>query len=446
MAHNTTEQNAGSSATETSRQRRRLVPKPVWVKRLEQRIADRIPLHPNLISAIKLLVIAPVLLLSLRQIDAIGGGWVLATVLFAGFAALDYLDGVVARERGLATPFGRVFDRVTDYPLLMGLSYFCVDVIPVPLLALKLGLDLLLLLLYVLGRGSTENRLRTAISYTTLFSLLALSQAWLPLLFQPTTVSTLLYANIAFSATVVLYNLDVLKKRYIADLLSLGNLGCGVLAMVAASRGRFEVSLLLLLIGAAFDGVDGVAARRWGSTRWGVYSDDVADAVNFGIAPGVVVFFALGGVQGAVLGSLFTLFVVGRLVFFTLNKGEADPRYFNGVPSPVGGLIAISAAILFGPYPALVGLLIGVACALMVSFATLYRHLGRLLAEHRHLLMAAPLTIVVLLLIGTIFGVRGPVALVLTAGLAYGLLPVARAFAAAAQSCWLQRQAACPRS
>jgi CDP-diacylglycerol--serine O-phosphatidyltransferase len=441
MAPHRTEQNAGNAALESSRKHRRLVPKPAWVGRLERKIAHRIPFHPNLISAAKLLFVAPGLLLSLRQVRAIPGGWVLVTLLCAAFATLDYLDGVVARERGLATKFGRVFDRLTDYPLLIGLSYFCVDVIPLSLLALKLGLDLLLLLLYVLGRGSTENRLRTAISYTTLFSLLALSQGWLPQLFQPTTVSFLLFGNIAFSLMVGLYNLDVVKKRYIADLLSLGNLGCGVLAMVAASRGRFELSLVLLVLGAGFDGVDGAAARRWGSTRWGVYSDDIADGVNFGLAPGVVVFFGLGGVDGAVIGGLFALFTIGRLVFFTLNKGEADPRYFNGVPSPVGGLVATCSIILFAQYPALVGLLVGAACALMVSFATLHRHLGRLLASHRRLLLAVPLVILGLLLAGIIFGARGPAALVLAAALTYGLWPVARAFATAARDFTAQRQA-----
>ncbi len=358
----------------------------------------------------------------------------MVTTLFVLFALLDYLDGVIARERGLATRFGRVFDRVTDYPLLFGVSYFCVNVIPLPLLILKLGLDLLLLLLYVLGRGSTENRLRTAISTTTLFSLLALSQGWLPQVFQARTVSYLLFGTIAFSAAVALHNLDVLRKRYVADLLSLGNLSCGVLAMVASSQGRFEMSLLLLLFGGAFDGVDGLAARRWGSTRWGVYSDDLADGVSFGIAPGVAVAFGLGGLQGVLLGGLFVLFTVGRLVYFTINKGAADPRYFNGVPSPVGGVVALCAVILFRDSPALVGLLIGVVCALMVSFATLYRHLGRLLARHPRTLLATPLAIGAVLLAGVAFGPRGSVALVLIAALAYGLLPVARAFVTAGRS------------
>jgi CDP-diacylglycerol--serine O-phosphatidyltransferase len=417
----------------SARKTRRLVPKPACLARFEKQLAERVPFHPNVISAFKLLVIAPALLLSLEQTGAWGGAW-LISLLFLAFGALDYLDGVVARERGLATRFGRIFDRVTDYPLIIGLSYFCVDVLPLSLVALKVAVDLLLLVLYSLGRGSTENRLRTATSYTALFGLLALSQGWAPALVTPSVLVFLLIANIAFSATVALYNLDVLQKRFIADLLSLGNLCCGVLAMVAASRGRFEVSLLLLILGAGFDGVDGAAARRWGSTRWGVYSDDVADAVNFAIAPGVLVYFALGGAQGVVVGSFYALFTLSRLVFFTLNKADADPNYFSGVPSTVGGLITTSAVILFEGQPSLIGLMVGIACAQMVSFSTYYRHIGRVLAQHRRLLLSSPLGLIPLGLGAVFFGVRGAVAVVFVFSVAYGMLPMARSFARAGRA------------
>ncbi len=44
-------------------------------------------------------------------------------------------------------------------------------------------------------------------------------------------------------------------------------------------------------MGCLFDGFDGAAARKWGGTRFGVYSDDIADGVNYGIAPGFALFF-----------------------------------------------------------------------------------------------------------------------------------------------------------
>lgn len=418
-----------TTVDDVPRRERRLVDKPQWLKELEHAIGRRVPVHPNVLSAVKLVIVAPLLLLSLRQVEALVGGRALVCALFAAFGVLDYLDGVVARERGLATAFGRVFDRLTDYPLLIGLSYWCLDVLPLPLLAIKLALDVLLLVLYALGKGSTENRIRTAISYATLFGLLALSQGWLPDLATRTLVKHLLGLNIVLSAVVALYNLDLLDKRYVASVLSFGNLACGLMAIHASWRGNFVGTLVLLLVGVVFDGFDGVAARRWGSVSWGVYADDVADAVNFGIAPGAAVAFGLGGWEGALAGTLFAIFTIGRLVYFTLNKTHADPGYFAGVPSPVGGLIALCAVILFRDHPALVGLLVGIACAQMVSFSASYRHLGRLLASQRALLSRTPLGLLPLVAVYLVWGTPGPVALILGAGLAYAVYPSVRAFA-----------------
>ena len=404
---------------------RRLVPKPSWVITLEMWIGQGVRVHPNLLSAVKLLAITPAILLSLHQVDVLPGGpWIVGT-LFVAFSFFDYLDGVVAREQGLETSFGRVFDRFTDYPLLIGVSYFCLEVLGSTLLAVKVGLDLLLLVLYIMGRGSTENRLRTSISYTTLLALLFLSQGWLPKLITTEVVEGLLWCNIAFSSTVALNNLSLLQKRFIADLLSASNLACGIFSMMCASRGQLEFSLLFLILGAAFDGFDGAAARRWGGTRWGVYSDDVADGVNYGVAPGVAIYFTVGGVEGVVIGGLFALFTISRLVFFTLNKKDADPNYFMGVPSTTGGLITLCSLILFKDQLLVLGLMVGVACVQMVSFNTHYRHLGRAFASHRRrALFGAQLYLLVLVIGAKLWGSWVPVSFILLANLIYSFWPV----------------------
>jgi len=418
----------------TRRRERALLSCPAWLRRAERVIGARVPLHPNTLSALKLVAVTPLLLATLTWPPGALLEPLIVIALFIAFAGLDYLDGVVARERGLATGFGRVFDRVTDYPLLVGVSLFCVDVVPMPLIITKLALDLLLLVLFVLGCGSTQNRLRTVLSYTTLLALLTLSQGWLVNVVTPTTVKGVLLINIALSGTVALYNLDLLKKSHVADILSLSNLTCGLLAIHTAAQGRFVSSLLLLLLGATFDGFDGIAARRWGSSRWGVYSDDVADGVNFGIAPAAAVYFAIGGPTGACIAAAFAICTIGRLVFFTINKKNADPGYFSGVPSTVGGLITICAVILFQRDPAALGLMVGVACTLMVSFATGYRHVGRVLARRPKLLYALPLAFALLAAAWRVTGVVGPVSILLLVALGYGIWPIIRTFVHAATS------------
>lgn len=408
---------------------RRLVPKPRWLIELEAALARAISVHPHWLSAAKLLLLTPLFYLGLSgTVPALSSPWVILPA-FALFAALDYLDGVVARGRGLESGFGRVFDRATDYPVLLLFAAYAYASVPRLPLVLKLGFDVLLLVLFLLGRGSTENRLRTTLSYTALVGLLFVSRGWLPEVFTVHLISGLLWLGAGFSAMVALYNLRILQKRFIADGLSALNLGCGVWSIALASQGQFVASLVLLIVGAAFDGFDGAAARRWGGTRFGVYSDDIADGVNYGLAPGAAVFFAVGGWEGAVIGAACSVFTLGRLVFFTLNKSGSDPNYFAGVPSTSGGLITLCGVILFRESPLVLGVLVGVAVSLMVSFSSQYRHPGRALGKHpRRAALLVPFGLGAVLAGAKFGGAEGAAALILGLNLVYGFWPVVRSF------------------
>lgn len=169
--------------------------------------------------------------------------------------------------------------------------------------------------------------------------------------------------------------------RHLADLLSCANLSCGVLSAALAYNERFELALLSLLAGALFDGLDGAAARRFGGTRIGVLADDVADAVTYGLAPAVAVWSFWGGAEGFALASVYLLFTLTRLLHFTLNKAEADPRYFQGVPSTLGGVAVLCAVIALAAEPLLVGGVLGAIAVKMVGFSQRYRHAGRWFAS-----------------------------------------------------------------
>ena len=99
-----------------------MVHKPEWLSQWETWIGQRVAVHPNILSAIKLFVVTPLLFLSLKQVDVLPNSSELIFALFLVFCGLDYLDGIVARERDLDTHFGRIFDRLTDYPLLFIVS------------------------------------------------------------------------------------------------------------------------------------------------------------------------------------------------------------------------------------------------------------------------------------------------------------------------------------
>lgn len=168
--------------------------------------------------------------------------------------------------------------------------------------------------------------------------------------------------------------------RHLADLLSAGNAACGVVSCAFAASGRPDVSLLLLMAGAVLDGLDGAAARRFGGTRLGVLADDVADAISYAVAPAIAVAVTTSGPEGTVIGVLFGALTILRLVFFTLKKNapDTDPAVFRGLPSTVGGIVALSAAILWPHSPELVGFAAGAAVVFMVSFDAAFAHPGRL--------------------------------------------------------------------
>ncbi len=407
----------------------RIIPKPGWLSAAEARLAGAFSLHPNYLSALKLALIVP-LALALPQVGLIPGTAAVVLPVLCLFFALDYLDGVVARERDQCTTFGRVFDRITDYPLLFLLAFQCQDALPYLLVGVKLCLDLVLLGLFIAGRGPVENRVRTTLSCAILSVLLAGALGWAPAALASRAAATLLWVNIGLCVAIIAVRSGAFAPRRVADMLSGGNLVCGLASVAFALQGRFDLCLPLLLLGAALDGLDGAAARRWGGSRFGVYSDDIADAVSYGVAPGVALACALGGLAGAVVGLVFALFTVTRLVYFTLNKTTADPGTFSGLPSTAGAVMALCAVLTVGQHPALVGLLAGAAAMLMVAFDSRYRHLGRVVAATPALLLG----MVPLLGLGiTTWMLLGPqwvAAPLLMAALGYGLWPMVRHMAA----------------
>ena len=107
----------------------------------------------------------------------------------------------------------------------------------------------------------------------------------------------------------------------------------------------------------------------------------------------------------------------------------------------MGGLTTMSSIVVFGDEPAIVGLLVGIACAQMVAFSTDYRHLGRALGgwvsmrrrrrggrARRRALFGATVYILVLLLGIRLLELRIAVGIILVANLAYGFTPSVLAF------------------
>jgi CDP-diacylglycerol--serine O-phosphatidyltransferase len=118
------------------------------------------------------------------------------------------------------------------------------------------------------------------------------------------------------------------------------NLFFGIFAIVAAARGDFGRAVLYVMIGALFDGLDGRVARATNTgSRFGEELDALVDAISFGLAPAMIMYFAVLHKEGwdwlFVFG--FSACAVIRLARFNVEQAGRPKTHFHGLPSPAAG-------------------------------------------------------------------------------------------------------------
>jgi len=146
----------------------------------------------------------------------------------------------------------------------------------------------------------------------------------------------------------------------------------------------YRLAAILLVLAGVFDALDGFVARATNTqSAFGVQLDSIADVMNFGCAPGLLLYcygFAQMGAAHPTLvrmGGLacFVFVACGalRLARFNVMVGKTDPRYFVGMPITAGAACVASVVVAW-PDPVadmagafLVMLLMVVVGTLMVS-------------------------------------------------------------------------------
>jgi CDP-diacylglycerol--serine O-phosphatidyltransferase len=105
-----------------------------------------------------------------------------------------------------------------------------------------------------------------------------------------------------------------------------------------------------VLIAAFLDGIDGRLARMLKATsRFGAQMDSLADIVNFGVAPALVLYAFLldrAGSPGWIAALLFAIACGLRLARFNVLDEDLDrpawqAEYFVGVPAPAGAVLVL---------------------------------------------------------------------------------------------------------
>jgi CDP-diacylglycerol--serine O-phosphatidyltransferase len=140
--------------------------------------------------------------------------------------------------------------------------------------------------------------------------------------------------------------------RYLVpNALTLANIACGFLALVATADGAFERAAYLLVVAIFLDTFDGRAARLLGATsRFGQQLDSFSDAVSFGLAPAFLVLRANLDPLGDIGLSVVLLYVfagVYRLARFNLTAdAHSKGKRTLGVPIPIAGGYLIVAVLM----------------------------------------------------------------------------------------------------
>lgn len=122
--------------------------------------------------------------------------------------------------------------------------------------------------------------------------------------------------------------------------LTLGNLFFGIFAIISASRGEFERAVLFVVLGGVCDAFDGRVARATRSgSRFGEELDSLVDAITFGLAPGIITYFAILNREGWawLFVFIFAACAVIRLARFNVTQAGASKTHFQGLPSPAAG-------------------------------------------------------------------------------------------------------------
>jgi len=126
--------------------------------------------------------------------------------------------------------------------------------------------------------------------------------------------------------------------------LTLGSLFCGIFAIVSAARGEHERAGWLIIIGGMADAMDGRIARATGTgSRFGEELDSLVDAITFGLAPALMMYFAVLHREGWdwVFVWMFAACAVMRLARFNIEQAGRAKTHFRGLPSPAaGGVLA----------------------------------------------------------------------------------------------------------
>ena len=137
------------------------------------------------------------------------------------------------------------------------------------------------------------------------------------------------------------------------NMLTLIGVCIGLTSIRFALDGKFEFAIIAIIFAALFDWLDGRIARLIkGTSEVGKELDSLADVISFGVAPAFIMYFwklnELGRF-GWLLCLIYVSCVALRLARFNVNSNQEPSwrdNFFEGVPSPAGGILVLTPLIV----------------------------------------------------------------------------------------------------
>ena len=139
-------------------------------------------------------------------------------------------------------------------------------------------------------------------------------------------------------------------RMLVPNLITLLALCAGLTAIRMAIEGRLEFALAAIVFAAFLDGVDGRVARLIkGQSRFGAELDSLADFVNFGVAPALILYFwGLNDLKNFGWIAALVFAICGSLRLARFNVMAEDPNrpvwagnFFVGMPAPAGAITVL---------------------------------------------------------------------------------------------------------
>tara|TARA_A100001015_G_scaffold225582_1_gene254660 strand:+ start:651 stop:1454 length:804 start_codon:yes stop_codon:yes gene_type:complete len=137
------------------------------------------------------------------------------------------------------------------------------------------------------------------------------------------------------------------------NMLTLIGVCIGLSSIRFALDEKFEFAIIAIIFAALIDGLDGRIARLIkGTSKVGKELDSLTDVISFGVAPAFIMYFwklnELGRF-GWLLCLIYVICVALRLARFNVNSSQEPSwkdNFFEGVPSPAGGILVLTPLIV----------------------------------------------------------------------------------------------------